>query len=160
MISFLNDKYANIGKKKFLTLTSILCFISDVGNIAYVNLYALHKYISDKALFNALAAQGVNPASLSERDFGVYKQIMIDSMGMVFAGFLVYHCVVYFMLARDKTWAKKYVYGYALTGAILTVFELFFLFQDHILWAIVMLLTTFVYIYTLFGIRYFKKQEQ
>jgi hypothetical protein len=160
MISFLNDKYAKVSKKKFLTIGSLLCFISDVGNIAYINLYALQKYITDQSIANALALQGVNLRQISAHDFDAYKQLMIDAMGLVFAGFLAYHIIVYFFFARDKKWAKKYVYGYALTGTILTAVELVFLFQEHFMWAIVMLLTTFIYIYTLFGIRYFKKQEQ
>ena len=159
MISFLNDKYKKLGKKKFFTLASILCFMCDVINIAYVNLYALNKYISNQAIANALFAQGINPAELSVHDFTAYKQLMINAMGLVFSGFLVYHCIVYFMLSREKVWAKKYVYGYALTGAILTIVELFFLYREHFMWGTVMLFTTFIYIYTMLGILFFKKQE-
>lgn len=160
MLSFLNDKFNTLGKKKFFTIASILCLLSDIANIAYVNLYALDKYISDQAIANALFAQGINPNSISPHDLAAYKQLLINSMGMVLTGFLFYHLIVYFMLAKDKLWAKKYVYGYALTGAILTCVELFFLFQSHLLWAVVMLITTLVYIFTLQGILFFKKLEQ
>lgn len=157
MISFLNDKYKNLGRKKFLTQASILCFLSDIGNITYINIYWLNKRLNDQFLANMFAMQGVDIRSISDFQLMSYKTMLINSLGFMFMFFMAYHCIVYYKMARNKLWAKKYVHGYALTGTILTVFEIPALLKDNMLWALLMVATTFIYIYTFAGIRYFKK---
>ena len=159
MLSFLNDKFQKDGKKSFLSKAAVLILISDVINIAYLNLYWFEEKITIPFLVKAASIQGVNLAILPRQDLVAYRQLLISTFGNVFIAFLVYHAIVYFKFSKDKLWAKKYVHGYALTGAILTLVELPSLLGDHILWGLVMIATTAIYIYSFLGIRYFKKFE-
>jgi hypothetical protein len=159
MLSFLNDKFQKDGKKKFLSKAALLILMSDVLNIAYLNLYWFEKKITIPFLVKAASIQGLNLASLPRQDLVAYRQLLISTFANVFIAFLVYHAFVYFKFSRDKQWAKKYVHGYALTGAILTLIELPSLIGDHMLWGLAMIITTAIYIYCFLGIRYFKKSE-
>lgn len=145
---------------KFLSLAAILTFISDLINISYINLYFLPQHINAKYLHNIHSLMGVDARMLNPHYLQELKQVMINSMSLVFTGFLFYHCLVYFKLSRDKKWAKTYVFGYALTGAILTVIELPFLVQKHVGWALAMFLTTLIYIFAFQGLRHFKKEQK
>lgn len=160
MIKILNNKYEQMGRQKFLTTASILCLISDITNLAYINLYWLKNKLTREFLGLSFAMQGVDINHFTDYQIDQYKTLLANSMGIVFALFLAYHLIVYFKMARNKLWAKKYVFGYSLTGAVLTIFELPGLFSDHVIWAIIMLMTTFIYIYSFMGIKFFKKQEQ
>lgn len=156
----MNNKFKALGKKKFLIQGAILCLLSDIGNILYVNLYWFPKKLSLQFLTNILSLQGVNAYQIPRSDLLAYRDLLIDAFGIMFFGFLIYHLLVYFLFFKNKLWAKKYVYGYALTGAVLTIFELPSLFKDNFLWALVMLITTIIYIFTFMGIKYFKKIEE
>lgn len=160
MLSFLNNKYKNLGNKTFLTQASLLCLLCDITNIVYLNLYWLKENINEQTMAASFAVQGVDINSIAKSDLAAYKHLLIDALGVMFTVFLLYHLVVYFKMARNKLWAKKYVYGYALTGSVLTLFEVPGLFKEHIIWALIMLATTLIYIYTFMGIRYFKKREK
>jgi succinate dehydrogenase/fumarate reductase cytochrome b subunit len=160
MINFLNKYYQKAGLKRFLSLAGLLCFICDVGNLAYINIYWFQKKLNLNTIKFALEANGLDTSQMSRYDIEAYRSLLIDALGLVFAIFLLYHIFVYFKFTRNKLWAKKYVFGYALTGSILTVVELPMLVRDNWLWAMVMFCTTIIYLYTFLGIRYFKKQEQ
>lgn len=159
-MNFLNEKYKNLGKSKFLTLAALLCFMSDIGNVTYINVYWLGERLKDRFLGNVFALQGIDIRMMTPYQLKAYKEILFNSLGFMFMFFMAYHIIVYFKMSRDKLWAKKYVYGYALTGTFLTLFELPMLIQDNLLWAIFMILTTIIYIYTFLGIKFFKKEEQ
>lgn len=158
-MKFLREHFQHTGRMKFLAQAAILTFISDVINISYINLYFLPKNINTSYLLNIYSRMGVDARMLNTHYLEELKEVMINSMSMVFTAFLVYHCLVYFKLSRDKKWAKKYVFGYALTGSILTVIELPFLIQKHVGWALAMFTTTLIYIFAFQGLRFFKKKE-
>ena len=156
----MNNKFKTLGKKKFLLQGALLCLLSDIGNILYVNMYWFPKKLSIQFLSKMLSLQGVNAYQMPRADLLAYRELLIDAFGIMFFVFLIYHLLVYFLFYKNKLWAKKYVYGYALTGAILTMLELPSLFQDHFTWGVIMLLTTLIYIFTFMGIKYFKKIEE
>ena len=158
-MKFLNQYYKNTPKLKFLAQAAILTFISDVINICYINLYYLPEKITANYIFNLYSNLGINPRQFNTTYIMELRQVLINSMALVFCGFLAYHILVYFQLSKDKKWAKKYVSGYAFTGAILTVIELPVLIQEHIGWAIAMLITTVIYVFSFMGIRFFKKAK-
>lgn len=158
-MKFLNDYFQKTGRMKFLAQTAILTFISDVMNICYVNLYFLPEKLSTDYLLKTYSLMGADPRMLHPLYLEELRQVMINSVSYVFLGFLIYHILVYFKLSRDSGWAKKYISGYALTGAILTVLELPGLFGEHFGWALAMLLTTLIYIFAFTGLRYFKKKQ-
>ncbi len=160
MISFLNDKFKKDGKKKFLSQAALLCLISDIINIGYLNFYFFQKKITTTFLINAGAIQGLNLSSLPRQDLLAYRHLLISTLANVFLGFLVYHAIVYFKLAKDKKWAKKYVYGYVITGGVLTLIEIPSLLSDHLFWGLCMIVTASIYAYTFLGIKFFKKQEE
>lgn len=159
-MKFLNDYYQRNGRAKFLSKAAILAFISDVLNISYINMYFLQEKISIRYLQNLYATMGADPRMFNTAYLQELRQVFINSISFVFLGFLIYHTLVYYMLSRDKKWARKYVSGYAFTGAILTVFELPGLFSDHVGWALAMLATTMIYIFVFMGLRYFKKKAE
>jgi hypothetical protein len=159
MLSFLNDKFKNDGKKRFLSLAAFFIFISDLINIVYLNLYWFEKKITIPFLVKAASFQGVNLMTHPRQDLIAYRQLLIATLANVFIAFIVYHAFVYFRFSKDKQWAIKYVYGYALTGAILTLIELPSVFSDHKLWGLAMIVTTAIYTYCFLGIRYFKKSN-
>lgn len=159
MISFLNDKFKQVGKKNFLLKASVLCLISDIGNILYLNMFWFKKKLTIPFLANIMSIQGVNLYQFPQADILAIKMMLVGAFSTMFYIFLIYHCFVYFKMAKDKKWAKKYVHGYALTGAILTLLEIPSLFSASFFWAIIMIMTTIIYIYSFLGIRYFKKIE-
>ena len=158
-MKFLINYYKKTTKMKFLAEAAILTFISDVINICYINLYFLPEKITNQYIYNLYSVLGVNPNQFHPTYISELRQVMINSMALVFCGFLAYHCLVYFMLSKDKKWAKKYVFGYAVSGAILTVIELPVLIQYHVGWAMAMLFTTLIYVFSFMGIRYYKKAK-
>lgn len=156
-MKFLNEYYRKLGRRKLLSLAAILMFISDVVNLSYINLYFLPEKITLNSLLNIYSLMGASPKMLNPLYLLELRQVMINSMAFLFIGFLLYHILVYFLLSRDKRWAKKYVFGYAVTGAVLTLFELPGLFQDHVGWALGMLATTAIYVFSFMGLRFIKR---
>lgn len=159
-MALLDNYYKTLGKKKFLSLAALLMFVSDVMNISYINMFFLPEKITLNYLLNFYSLMGANPEMLHPLYLRELRQVLMNSFSFLFLGFLVYHILVYFKLARDSKWAKKYVFGYALTGAALTLFELPGLAQDHLGWFVAMLATTLIYIYSFLGLRHFKKSTK
>lgn len=157
-MKFLNDYYKKSGKNKFLAQAAILAFISDVANITYVNLWFMPQKISVSYIQNLYALMGHPPSNFNRLYLEELRRVMIDSMSFLFLGFLIYHILVYYKLSRASNWAIKYVNVYAITGAILTAFELPGLFGEHIGWALAMLGTLAIYIFVFMGIRFFRKK--
>tara|TARA_B100001971_G_scaffold215192_1_gene259781 strand:+ start:33895 stop:34383 length:489 start_codon:yes stop_codon:yes gene_type:complete len=153
----LNDYFKNLDYSKFLLISAIIIYLSDFLNIFYINLHFLPTKIDMNYIYKMLYLQGNNPNNFDPTYLMELRLVIINTMKNVFYLFLVYHAFVYFMYRRGKTWGRKYVYGYAFTGAILTIIELPFLIQRHIGWAIAMLITTAIYIYVWYGIRHYKK---
>ena len=145
---------------KFLSQAAFFTFISDVINICYINLYFLPEKVTVNYLMNVYSLMGASPQMFHPMYIRELRQVMINSLSFVFMGFLFYHILVYFKLARDSKWAKKYVSGYTLTGAVLTIFELPILIQNHLGWALAMFVTTLIYIFSFLGLRHFKKSDR
>ncbi len=156
-MNFLNEKFKTIGQNKFLHLAAWICFICDVSNVIYVNKYFLARYITPSYLINIQRLAGNDISRFPRHVLDEYVGVLISTMGTVFTGFLFYHLFVYFMFSRSKNWARKYVYGYTFTGAILTMFEVPNTFGSGFFWGVIMILTTLAYGYTYLGLRYFKK---
>jgi len=159
-MNFLNEKFKSIGQIKFLSLAALICFVCDLSNMVYLNKYWLVNHITPSYLINIQKLAGNDISHIPSHVLNEYISFLIGTMGTVFTGFLIYHLFVYFRLSKNKNWAKKYVYGYTFTGAILTMFELTSSPHNSIYWTIVMILTTGAYAYTFLGLRYFKKLEQ
>jgi hypothetical protein len=153
----LNDYFKNLAYTKFLTFGAIIIYISDIFNIIYINTHFIPLRINNNYIYNVVRLQGVNPAQLDPTYVSEMRMVIINTLVNVFYMFLVYHAFMYFMFKKDKPFAKKYVYGYAFTGAILTAIEIPFLAQRHIGWTIVMLFTTAIYVYMWYGLRFYKK---
>ena len=105
-MKFLINYYKKTTKMKFLAEAAILTFISDVINICYINLYFLPEKITNQYIYNLYSVLGVNPNQFHPTYISELRQVMINSMALVFCGFLAYHCLVYFMLSKDKKWAN------------------------------------------------------
>ncbi len=160
VMKFLNDYYKKSGKNKFLAQGAILAFISDVANISYVNLWFMPQKITISYIQNLYSVMGVPPSNFNRLYLEELRKVMIDSMSFLFLGFLIYHILVYYKFSRGSKWASKYLNGYALTGAILTGFELPGLFGEHPGWGLAMLGTFLIYVFVFMGIRFFRKQEK
>lgn len=160
MIAFLNNKYKKLGSGTFLIQASILGFLSDVSAVLYLEWFGLNKYISKDLLGLSFALHGVNINSMPPEQIENYKKLLISSMGTTFTMFLAFHAIVYYMLFKNKLWAKKYLFGYTLTTFLLGFLECFFVIPKNPTWGLSLLLISCFYCYIHMGIRYFKKQEQ
>lgn len=161
MLNNLNAKFDQLGNIKFLTLSAILSFLCDAINIVYMLVSYLPITINNKMLHSVITAQGLSLSSLNITELNEIRQLFIQTFGMIFLIVLMIHAGIYFLLARNKTWAKNYVSGYSILGAIMTLVMLpSMVFQfGHIIWAIIMFATTFFYFFVYFGLRHFKKLE-
>jgi hypothetical protein len=155
----LNDYFKNLGYAKFLTIGAIVTYLSDILNIFYVNMHFIPTKITNGYILSIHRLQGHSIANLDPTYLSEFRMVIINTLTNVFYMFLVYHAFIYYMFRKDKPFAKKYVFTYVFTGAILTVIEIPFLAQRHLGWTFAMILTTLVYIYMFFGLRHFKGQK-
>lgn len=153
----LNDYFQNLDYSKFLLISAIIIYISDILNIFYINMHFLPTKIDGNYIHKMLMLQGTNPNNFDPQYLSELRMVIVNTMSNVFYLFLFYHAFVYFMYRRGKNWGRKYVFGYALTGSILTIIELPFLAQRHLGWTFAMLITTLIYLYVWFGLRYYRK---
>lgn len=153
----LNDYFKNLAYSKFLVISGIIIYLSDILNIFYINMHFLPTKIDTNYVRKVMIMQGQNPNQFDPLYLDELRMVIVSTMTNVFYLFLVYHLFLYFMYGKGKAFARKYVFGYALTGAILTIIELPFLVQRHIGWAIAMVITTIIYVYVWSGLRYYKK---
>ena len=160
MLDNLNAKFDHLGQLKFLTIAAILSFLCDVLNIVYMLVSYLPVSINNQMLQTAMTSQGIQLARLSINEINEIRQVFIQTFGVIFVVVLVIHAGIYFLLARNQYWAKNYVAGYSLLGAIMTIFILpsMVVQLGHVIWAIVMFATTFIYLFVYLGLRHFKKQ--
>lgn len=156
----LNDYFKNLPYSNFLIISAVIIYISDFLNIFYINMHFLPTKIDVNYVRRVMMMQGTDPSQFDTLYLEELRMVIVNTMSNVFYFFLIYHAFVYFMYIKDKSFARKYVYGYALTGAILTIIELPFLVQRHIGWALAMLITTIIYIYVWYGQRYYKKNKK
>lgn len=161
MLDNLNAKFDHLGQVKFLTLAAILSFLCDALNIVYMLNSYLPVSINNQMLQRAITSQGIQLATLSINEVNEIRQVLIQTFGIAFTIVLIIHAGIYFLLARNQNWAKNYTSGYSLLGAIMTLFMLpsMVLQLGHVFWAIIMFITTFIYLFVYLGLRYYKKQS-
>jgi hypothetical protein len=162
MIDNLNAKFDRTGLKNFLNLGAILSLLCDILNVAYILVSYLPVAISTVMLQQAMAPHGIDLNTLAAHEVDEIRSVFIQTFTFVFVIVLFLHAGIYFMMARNKKWAKNYVYGYSILGALLTLLILPMMITQlqHYVWAVVMFATTFIYLYIFLGLKHFKKTEE
>ena len=159
MIEKLNQKYIQIGLKKFLLQSALLAIICDILNICYIVLTFIPVYLTPSKLQHMVAAQ-TGGYILSRSEIREMQNVFTSTMSTILFAFMAIHIVIYFYLGRNKKWAKKYTTGYSLLAIIMTLMMIFPMIQiGHYVWSAIMLATTFAYFYIYMGLHLFKKNE-
>ncbi len=160
MMTFLNAKFDQIGADKFLKLAPILCLLSDIILLYYINNVYLAKALTINALAPAFALQGININSLPVHELNSFLEASKMMVSNIFWMILLYNGVIYACCFKGYRWAMKYVRGYALTGSILSILEILILGVSEKILNPYTVVTTFIYLFCYFGFKRFKKRVE
>ena len=160
MINLINDKFNNIPRSTFFKRSAFICFLADTMNLVYINSYWLKDRLDLKSLKRILSFNGLNSQIISNSDLQNYRYILIGSITNTLMIFTAVHIVIYYLLSREKNWTKKYVGGYCLSAVLLTITQIYAFIDNLNSWSILLIISSFMYLYVFMGLKYFKKQEQ
>lgn len=140
---------------KFLIIAASLALVSDILNMLYIS----HVYLPETLHLDALRIMAIKNLGqghhLGHAELSELRSLMIQTMNIILGVFLLIHTAIYFTLAKNKKYAKKYVKGYSLIGIIFTLMMIPAMLQmRHYQWILIMLLTCFFYLYIYLGLRY------
>ena len=156
MLQRLRFHLQEIQLEKFLLISALGLFVSDILNIVYVNQKLTGLMI--KWIPMALSINGYDPSSIGPQGIREIAELNARNFSNIFFIFMVFHTIIYIFLYKRKKMAIKYSSGYSLVGAIFTIAMLpLMINMGDYLWLILMILITVLYLYIFLGLRFFKK---
>lgn len=159
MISFLNGIFRKTDTVKFHKFAPFVSLLADVILIFYINRVMIPRLLDRDVFFATMVKINPDIRFLPESEILYVKAIMESTLSFAFLAILVFNTVAYFLASRQFNWAVKFVYGYTLSAAALSILELIgTLFAPYPLsWATA--LTMLMYFYVYWGMRYFKQNQ-
>jgi hypothetical protein len=124
MIAIFDTQLKKFGPKKFHFFGPILCFLTDIALILYVSKYMLPKLINHHFILLILKAKSIPASQLSISDSEMFQNMLLSSLSLAFTFILFFNLVIYLLGIKQNKWAVKYINGYCLSAAILSIVEL------------------------------------
>ena len=156
MFKSLNNFFSN-NSNKLLKITALSTFVTDIACIYYINSYWLDIKLKP-IVKKMLIMKGM--INVSSSDVAQTTAVLSNSLGTMFFFFLLGHLIIYTLLFFHKKWAINYVYKYTLVTVLLTLLELFVIFNESKFWFICLFLITVSYTFAFLALRYFKKNQE
>jgi hypothetical protein len=119
----------------------------------------LPKMINHQFISLIAQAKGIPAGQLSFHDSQMFQNMLLSSLSFAFALILLFNLIIYLLAMKEFKWPVKYINGYCLSAAILSIVELVsYLYAGEGL-NFVTLLTMISYFFVYRGYVIFKKIE-
>lgn len=152
--------FLSLSEKKFYFFAPIVLFITDIALIFYISKYMLPKLINHQFISMILKAQQLGSAPIRVQDSKMFQDMILSSMSLAFSLILIFNLLIYLMAMKKMKWPLKYVHGYCLSAALLSIIEIASYIYNGSGLNIVTIMTMISY-YTIYeGYNFFKKSEE
>jgi hypothetical protein len=158
MFKFLNDNFEKTDAKKFRIYSPFASLFADVILLIYINQNMLPRMLSKDKLYRSMSLINPQIKYLSSAEFDNIVQILTSTMSFTFLLFLGFNTVMYILAARKVKIGTKFLYGYTLSAALLSVLELVGTLTTSYPFSWATFFTFFIYFYIYSGLKYFKKK--
>jgi hypothetical protein len=119
----------------------------------------LPKLINHQLISLILVAQGISPSEVSRGNIKMIQDMMISSMSLAFVFILIFNFIIYILAMKEIKYPVKYVHGYCLSAALLSVLELATYIFNGQGFNFVTFITMISYFIVWQGYSYFKKSS-
>lgn len=160
MLSFLNDIFKKTDADKFRTYSPFGSLLADVILIFYINQNMLPRMMSRDRLFKSMSLINPQIQYLTVEEFDNIVQILTQTMSFTFLILLGFNTVMYILASRGVKLGVKFLYGYTLSAALLSVLELVGTITTSYPFSWATFFTFFIYFYVYWGMKYFKKNSE
>jgi hypothetical protein len=164
MKDFLNSKLEFIGFKKFKYIAPILCIVSDVLWLFYINALIQGPTFLRPLISNAIKLQGISYNQLSPDYLNMLEGALRSSFSLMLWCFFLYHLIIYFLSLTKLKWPRTYIKGYAFSAVILSVIPIFAPLFSSIQWdgttSLLNIVTGLFYFVAYYGTKYFQKTRE
>ncbi len=151
---------SSISYFKKLYSSILLLIVCDIFNIFWIKNQALNENGIKQLALQALLVKGINPQEVDSLMITELSDLASKMISLGFLIFMIVNLIFYFLMYRRKNTGIKYVKGYAISGAALTVITTLQYIQGPIAWTMGQVIVTLAYFYCFFAIKDTFKNEQ
>lgn len=148
-----------ISLNKFIILSTVSLFICDVANILFIDQVFLQGARLDQLINNSLQMAGQIPNDLPLHLLTEMKGAFVSTFWVFLILFMINNSIFYVLYYKNKPAGIKYVKGYAFFGFALSIFNFFPPVTEKWYWIVILLISTFIYLYIFLGSRFFFPQK-
>ena len=164
MKDFLNSKLELIGYKRFKYIAPVLCIVSDVLWLFFINALIQGPNFLRTFIVSATSLQGIPDNQISSDYIFMLEGALRSSLSLMLWCFFLYHLIIYSLYLTKLNWPKTYIKGYAFSAVILSVIPIFSPLFSKISWdpitSTLNIVTGPFYFLAYYGTKYFQKNQE